>query len=140
MTSSSFGDYLLELRRRRRLLQKQVAASAGLDASFVASLERGRRAPPRRELLDRLLAALDASADEQERLLAAAGADRLAHVIARHREAIEGAEVLARIASWLPQIQPDDLITLERVAMGFASRSTAKDSARRSSPAKEKTV
>jgi transcriptional regulator with XRE-family HTH domain len=140
VSSSGFAEYLIELRRRRRLLQKQVASSAGFDPSYIAGLEKGRRAPPRRELLDRLLVALNANAAEQQKLLATAAADRLSHVIARHRQSIEGADVLARIASWLPEIQPDDLITLERVAMGFTSRGEETRQARREPPRKEKTA
>lgn len=124
VTTTNFGDCLTQARRRRRLLQKTLALTAGLDPSYVAGLERGRRRPPKPALIDRLVMALRADPVERERLLAAAAADRLAHAIARHESEIQGAGVLARIAGCLPQLAPEDLITLERVAIGFSARGT----------------
>jgi transcriptional regulator with XRE-family HTH domain len=119
MSTNSFGAVLVEIRRRKNLRQKQVAAGAGLDPSYIAGLERGRRLPPRREQLARIIDALGATAHERDWLLATAAADRLSHAIAQHRQHIDGAEVLARIARWLPDMHPEDLITIERVAMRF---------------------
>ena len=122
MLTSSFGQLLLQLRQRSRRPQKEIAAAAGLDASYLASLERGRRTAPRTEIIERLLRALNASLDERKCLLAAAATDRLVHTIARHEAQISGASAIARIASRLPQLLDEDLVTLEQVALGFASR------------------
>ena len=42
---AKFGEQLLKLRERRKLSQKQVADSAGIDVSSIKHYEHGRRSP-----------------------------------------------------------------------------------------------
>lgn len=44
--ASNFGALITEIRNEHRLKQKQVAFEAGIDCSYVAALEKGRRSPP----------------------------------------------------------------------------------------------
>jgi transcriptional regulator with XRE-family HTH domain len=54
----TFSEYLCLLRKRKELRQNAVAIASGIDPSYLAALEGGRRSPPNRELLDRIVSAL----------------------------------------------------------------------------------
>ncbi|OAH96738.1 transcriptional regulator [Methylomonas methanica] len=45
--------------------QKQLAVDLGINASYISALETGRKEPPSRRVLERLIAALDLSDEEQ---------------------------------------------------------------------------
>lgn len=106
---SLFGDRLFALRRRRRLLQKQVAYDAGIDPSYLAGMERGRKDAPASQVFERLLRALDASLEEREWLRHALAVSRLDRLTSSGPYAIEGAEVLVRVAEQLPRIEPQQM-------------------------------
>jgi len=61
----SFAEQLVLMRRRSGQRQKTVAARCGLDPSYLASLENGRRNPPGPALLSKILDALDATSDDR---------------------------------------------------------------------------
>ncbi|RQM53462.1 XRE family transcriptional regulator [Aeromonas caviae] len=63
-----FGIYLENLRRSRRIQQKQLADLMGINPCYVSTLERGRKGPPSAEVLNRLIKNLNLSRDEQEGL------------------------------------------------------------------------
>ncbi|BCO11650.1 helix-turn-helix transcriptional regulator [Aeromonas veronii] len=67
-----FGLYLENLRRSRRIQQKQLADLMGINPCYVSTLERGRKGPPSAEVLNRLIKNLNLSRDEQEGLWRAA--------------------------------------------------------------------
>jgi transcriptional regulator with XRE-family HTH domain len=67
----SFGQLLRRLRRAAGLSQEALADRAGLSSDAVAALERGRRNVPRADTLGRLVAALELSANQRERLASA---------------------------------------------------------------------
>ncbi|OAI01709.1 transcriptional regulator [Methylomonas methanica] len=48
--------------------QKQLAVDLGINASYISALETGRKEPPSRQILERLITALDLSDDEQAAL------------------------------------------------------------------------
>ncbi|WP_227096646.1 helix-turn-helix domain-containing protein [Aeromonas veronii] len=50
-----FGIYLENLRRSRRIQQKQLADLMGINPCYVSTLERGRKGPPSAEVLNRLI-------------------------------------------------------------------------------------
>lgn len=60
-----FGVFLEKVRRSRQLRQKQLAVDLGINASYISALETGRKEPPSRRVLERLIAALDLSDEEQ---------------------------------------------------------------------------
>ncbi|WP_333874245.1 helix-turn-helix domain-containing protein [Methylobacter sp.] len=60
-----FGLFLENIRRSRQLQQKQLAADLGVQACYISSLEKGRKAPPSKKVLERLIAALDLNEEEQ---------------------------------------------------------------------------
>lgn len=72
-SGEAFGALLQALRRRAGLSQGALAKLAGIDPSYVNRLERGEREPPKREIVEALIAALQLPPDDADRLLVAAG-------------------------------------------------------------------
>jgi transcriptional regulator with XRE-family HTH domain len=60
-----FGLFLEKMRRNRQLQQKQLAAELDIQASYISSLEKGRKAPPSKKILEKLINVLDLNEDEQ---------------------------------------------------------------------------
>lgn len=60
-----FGLFLENIRRSRQLQQKQLAADLGVQACYISSLEKGRKAPPSKKILERLISAMDLNEEEQ---------------------------------------------------------------------------
>lgn len=110
---SLFGDRLFLLRRRRRLLQKQVALEAGLDPSYLGGMERGRREPPAGKVFERIARALNASESERAWLHQALAVSRLERLVTQGPFAIEGGEVLVKLAEQLPALETQEVQLLE---------------------------
>ena len=111
--STNFGDRIFALRRRRRLKQKEVADAAKLDASYLASIETGRRPPPQNAVLNRLMTALRATPEERSEIQAALIVDRLARIIANEVPSFSYAPTLVRLAACLPYRTLDEINALE---------------------------
>jgi HTH-type transcriptional regulator, competence development regulator len=60
----NFGARLRALRLERRLNQKELAAAAGIDVTYLSKLENSRLEPPAEETIRRLSAALEAEPTE----------------------------------------------------------------------------
>lgn len=60
-----FGLFLENIRRSRQLRQKQLAAELGVQACYISSLEKGRKPPPSKKILEKLIDVLDLDEDEQ---------------------------------------------------------------------------
>src|SRR5438445_13446452 len=60
----TFGERLRALRLERRLNQKEVAAAAGIDVTYLSKLENARLEPPAEETIRRLAAALEVEPTE----------------------------------------------------------------------------
>jgi transcriptional regulator with XRE-family HTH domain len=73
---SSFAEELRRFRRDRRMTQEELAELAGMSVRTVRNVETGRVSRPRRASIARLAAALDLSPEDEDRLGAAALADR----------------------------------------------------------------
>lgn len=69
----SFGKTLRRIRRMKDLPQREVAASAGMDISYLSRLETDSlESKPTRETIDKLAGALKCTRDEHGELIAAA--------------------------------------------------------------------
>lgn len=121
-----FGDYLFVLRRKRKLLQKQIALDAGFDPSYLASLERGRRDPPRGRTLEQLFKALEVTASEKRGLMQAAALSRLAKALQEQESALPGAAQLLRLAILMPELRSEELASLVTLAEGLANRKSSR--------------
>lgn len=118
-TGGAFGATLRQLRRQRRLSPSNLAYDARIDRSHISRLESGSRQPSRAMVLC-LATALEATTDERDRLLGAAGyvggvaysdplvaeldtmlRDETLPEVARHylRAAVEGAMWMTRAKS-----------------------------------------
>jgi transcriptional regulator with XRE-family HTH domain len=102
-----FPELLFQLRRKRMLLQKQVADEARIDQSYIAGLERGKRDPPKRAVLDRICDGLEASADERMRLHEAASLSRLHKTLDQIESGYPHADLLRRLISAFPDFDAE---------------------------------
>jgi len=114
------GELLAQLRRKKRLRQKQVAGDAGVDKSYLAELESGRKAAPSAPVLGRLMKALGATEADRARI------NRAVRLLAIERAATAGSDplpdamLLVRLGERLPYLTEDDKFVLGWVldAMG----------------------
>jgi transcriptional regulator with XRE-family HTH domain len=60
----TFGERLRQLRREQRMNQRTLAASVGIDFTYLSKIENGRMAPPSADTIVKLAHALDANPDE----------------------------------------------------------------------------
>jgi transcriptional regulator with XRE-family HTH domain len=58
MVQATFGGYVSEKRREREIPATHIAERLGLSPGYYCDIERGRRLPPDRDTLDRLVKAL----------------------------------------------------------------------------------
>lgn len=63
-----FGEFLEQLRRSRHLQQKQMADVMGINPCYVSTMEKGRKGPPSKHVLEQLVKKLKLSEDEQSQL------------------------------------------------------------------------
>jgi transcriptional regulator with XRE-family HTH domain len=60
----AFGERVRELRKSRGLNQRDLAARAGIDFTYLSKIENGRIEPPSEDVIRRVALALEADADE----------------------------------------------------------------------------
>ena len=60
----SLGETIRAIRQQQGLSQKEVAAAAGIDQSYVSMIESGQRRNPGTRIVARLARVLDVSMDE----------------------------------------------------------------------------
>lgn len=63
-----FGQYLEQIRRDRRLSQKQLAYALDINPSYVSALETGKKSPPTEVILQKLISSLSLDKQEQDTL------------------------------------------------------------------------
>ena len=59
----SFSTFLSEKRREREITSLQMSMIAGISPSYYCDIEKGRRVPPERDILEKILAALQLADD-----------------------------------------------------------------------------
>lgn len=119
-----FGDCLAQLRKKRGCSQKSIAIEAGLDASYLAGIEHGRRPPPRQPVLERILTAMCATPSERLKIKSAIGIAKLARIAATELEPNYG-KSLVRIATSMQSCSTEELKALEVIVQGFEHRRTS---------------
>ncbi len=126
MESNYFGHCLAELRRRRRLRQKQVAAAASLDASYIAALENGRRAPPREEVMNKLFQALGLSDTERNELQRTAVLTDVGRVLLHHAQQLTGVGAALAVLEVSINLSQEELGAIETIVDGYRYRAYGK--------------
>lgn len=94
-----FHDELYACRMSQRLPRKTVAARAGIDASYLAALERGSRSPPSHERLEKIFDALGVNQQEKERLGLVAFFTRMQNHVLESAPSYVPGETIALITS-----------------------------------------
>ncbi len=119
-----FGECLARLRKKRGNSQKFIAMQAGLDASYLAGIEHGRRPPPRQTVLERILGALCVTPEERLELKSAIAIAKFARIAAAELEPNYG-KSLIRIATAMQFCSSEELKALELIVLSFEHRRTA---------------
>ena len=81
MASMLFGSAFNVTRIRMQKRQGEIARLAGIDASYLASIECGRRKAPNRDVVDKLLPALNVDEPLRKKLRSLAVIDRMLDVV-----------------------------------------------------------
>ncbi len=68
-----FGEAVRNLRQRKGVTQKQMAAAIGVSAAYLSALEHGRRGKPSFDMLQRVAGYFNIIWDEAEELFFVAG-------------------------------------------------------------------
>lgn len=63
-----FGLFLESLRRNRHLQQVQLADRLGVNSCYVSAIENGKKGPPSKAVLEKIISELKLDAQEQELL------------------------------------------------------------------------
>lgn len=107
MASMLFGNAFNVVRTRMQKRQGETARLAGIDASYLASVECGRRKAPNLEVVDKLIQTLSVEEQLRQKLRALAVIDRMLDVI-------EGQKaddlIIARLDKLLHQVADFDEI------------------------------
>lgn len=117
-----FGNSLRRLRKQKGKSQKFLALEAGLDQSYLAGVERGRRPPPKDHVLARLATALRATPQERSELTRSIAIAR----IGRSMELLdEGfSELLVQLATSMRHCSHEEIHALKTIARALEQRST----------------
>ena len=117
---SRFGSFIFQTRIRKRISQKSIALSVGIDPSYLASVERGRRPPPTKAVVSKILSALKMSPADQVLALEAAALDRLVLAIQGIERDIRGTEALMTLCDALPYLSEAKLSVLSALIQTLA--------------------
>ena len=72
----TFGEYIIEKRKERMLSASQICEAVGISMSYFCDIEKGRRLPPDRAALAKMVSALMLSEGERARFYDYAGKAR----------------------------------------------------------------
>ena len=110
-----FGDCLHKIRLQHSLTQKSAALLAGMDQSYLAGLETGRRSLPRERQLARLIKALQTTRIEEQELREAHAFSKLAEMVDRSNP--ERGMSMAALVYHLRGLSLDDVKLIEGMAL-----------------------
>jgi len=122
MESNYFGHYLAELRRKRHLRQKQVAADSDLDSSYIAALENGRRVPPREGVMTRLSQALGLNEAEESELRRTAVLSEVGRAMLQHADELAGVNAALSVLEISAYLSQEELRAMETLMDGYRYR------------------
>jgi len=109
------GEKLRELRRRKGVSQKEMAAAIGVSAAYLSALEHGRRGVPTWVLLQKIIGYFNVIWDDAEEVLRLAGRSRPRVVIdtsGLSPRATEAANLLAERIAQLTEAELEQIIAI----------------------------
>lgn len=110
-----FSIKLKSLRETRGVLQKSLARSLGVGATYLSALEQGRKAPPHNiDFFEKLRKILQLSADELDALKSIASATEQLGPLAVGTSPMQ-LEVAAYFASRITWLQPVQLRAIQTI-------------------------
>jgi transcriptional regulator with XRE-family HTH domain len=121
-----FGNELRELRRYRKLTQRELAERVGIDFSYISKLERGRNQPPSTETINALARVLDVDRARLYRHIWKAAPDNMTRSALEERVKVLDAAVRAIRDAWMRYSQDEvhhrttDWQAFERMVDGAA--------------------
>lgn len=66
MKDLTFGSFINQKRKEKQLSARQLAAQLGVSAMYISSIQSDRKAPPTKELLERICYILEIEDEEKE--------------------------------------------------------------------------
>jgi transcriptional regulator with XRE-family HTH domain len=112
-----FGEKLRQLRRERRVSQKQMAAALGVSAAYLSALEHGHRGAPSWAMVQKIIGYFNViwdDAEELQRLAANSDPRVVVDTSGLSPRATELANLLAERIGDLDREQVDELLRLLR--------------------------
>lgn len=76
LDDSNFGAFLSEKRRAQEITSIQMAEYAGLSPTYYCDIEKSRKAPPDKEILEKIITALNLSDEDKDTFYDLAGRAR----------------------------------------------------------------
>lgn len=68
-----FGNVLSQLRRSRKLQQRELAEQVGIQPCYISAMEGGKKGPPSKAVLQKLIETLELSPEEAQSLESSVG-------------------------------------------------------------------
>lgn len=118
-----FGERIRDLRRKKGVSQKEMAAALGVSAAYLSALEHGRRGVPTWALIQKIIGYFNVIWDDAEELqrLAAQSAPRV--VVDTSGLSPRATELANLLASTIDLLEEEDLRQLaEAVKMAAEKR------------------
>ena len=107
-----FGARMRELRARKGVTQKEMAAALGISAAYLSALEHGRRGAPSWALVQKIVGYFNVIWDEAEELLNLADASHPRVVVDTAGLSAQATLFANRIAAGIGRLSEDDITAL----------------------------
>ncbi|KSV93470.1 MULTISPECIES: helix-turn-helix domain-containing protein [Sinorhizobium/Ensifer group] len=110
-----FGEALRELRRRKGVSQKQMAAAINVSAAYLSALEHGKRGAPSFDFLQRVAGYFNVIWDEAEELFRIANVSAPKVVLDTSGLTPEHTAFANRLSEQIRALSPETIRALEDV-------------------------
>ncbi|MCK3778298.1 helix-turn-helix domain-containing protein [Ensifer sesbaniae] len=110
-----FGEALRELRRRKGVSQKQMAAALNVSAAYLSALEHGKRGAPSFDFLQRVAGYFNVIWDEAEELFRVANVSAPKVVLDTSGLTPEHTAFANRLSEQIRALSPETIRALEDV-------------------------
>lgn len=110
-----FGEALRELRRRKGVSQKQMAAAINVSAAYLSALEHGKRGAPSFDFLQRVAGYFNVIWDEAEELFRVANLSAPKVVLDTSGLTPEHTAFANRLSEQIRALSPETIRALEDV-------------------------